>query len=81
MSPSPAFLANARAYRDFDIIPSKLEAEALIKQGGGATIAYEIINALLEKTNLRVNAPDAATYETDTSSSCWSWQQACAAVS
>lgn len=67
MSPSPAFLANARAYRDFDIIPSKLEAEALIKQGGGATIAYEIINALLEKTNLRVNAPDAATYETDIS--------------
>lgn len=67
MSPSPAFLANARAYRDFGIIPSKLEAEALIKQGGGATIAYEIINALLEKTNLRVNAPDAATYEGDIS--------------
>lgn len=57
--PPTSFLDTLRVYVDFNLTPSRIEVEELLKSGCGYSLSVRALNSVLERTgaNLRVSAP------------------------
>ena len=53
----PAFLAQIKAYKDFDLTLSRTELEALIAGAGGNYVCLRCLDKLAEKSGFRVSVP------------------------
>lgn len=65
--PAQAFIDALSLYNTFDITPGETELRALLKLNAGNSLGVRAVNRLLEKqkSNLRVDAPDASVFEGD----------------
>lgn len=65
--PSQAFIDALTLYNTFDITPGETELRALLKSNAGNSLGIRAVNRLLEKqkSNLRVDVPDASVFEGD----------------
>lgn len=61
----PAFLAQIKAYRDFDLSLSRTELEALVAGAGGSYVALRCLDMLARKSGLRVNIPSVDDFGRD----------------
>ena len=53
----PAFLAQIKAYKDFDLTLSRTELEALVAGAGGSYVCLRCLDKLAEKSGFRVSVP------------------------
>lgn len=53
----PAFLAQIKAYKDFDLTLSRTELEALVASAGGNYVCLRCLDKLAEKSGFRVSVP------------------------
>lgn len=53
----PAFLAQIKAYKDFDLTLSRTELEALVAGAGGDYVCLRCLDKLAEKSGFRVSVP------------------------
>ena len=53
----PAFLAQIKAYKDFDLSLSKTELEALVAGAGGNYVCFRCLDKLAERSGFRVSVP------------------------
>lgn len=53
----PAFLAQIKAYKDFDLTLSRTELEALVAGAGGNYVCFRCLDKLAERSGFRVSVP------------------------
>lgn len=61
----PAFLAQIKAYRDFDLSLSRTELEALVAGAGGNYVCLRCLDTLAGKSGLRVSVPSVEDFGKD----------------
>lgn len=63
--PAPGFYQNLKVFSDFGITPSKAEAEQLLGQTNGASLAIKALNKVLDTTGAKLTVTPPPDYEHD----------------
>lgn len=63
--PAPTFYQNLKVFSDFGITPSKAEAEQLLGQTNGASLAIKALNKVLARTDAKLTVTPPPDYEHD----------------
>lgn len=63
--PAPGFYQNLKVFSDFGITPSKAEAEQLLGQTNGASLAIKALNKVLATTGAKLTVTPPPDYEHD----------------